>query len=56
MIFLVDDMGPMDMSVPMLTYEEGKLKRHSRNRWRRTPNTEGIVRDKWKDTFLSTSI
>lgn len=42
-IFLVDDMGPMDTSVPMLTDESGKPKRHSLNGWYRTPNMERLA-------------
>ncbi len=37
-LFLVDDMGLMDTSVPMLTDEDGKPQRHPLNDWYRTPN------------------
>ena len=42
-IFLVDDMGPMDTSVPMLTDENGNLKRHPLNDYYRTPNMERLA-------------
>ncbi|MCP4783003.1 MAG: sulfatase [Fuerstiella sp.] len=42
-IFLVDDMGPMDTSVPMLTDESGKPRRHPLNAWYRTPNMERLA-------------
>jgi hypothetical protein len=37
-LFLVDDMGLMDTSVPMLTDEDGKPQRHPLNDWYRTPS------------------
>ncbi|HQW29659.1 MAG TPA: hypothetical protein PK529_10770, partial [Verrucomicrobiales bacterium] len=37
-IFLVDDMGVMDTSVPFLTDEEGKPQRYPLNDYYRTPN------------------
>ena len=37
-IFLVDDMGLMDTSVPMLADENGNPKHHPLNDWYRTPN------------------
>ncbi|MHC4996088.1 MAG: sulfatase [Planctomycetota bacterium] len=43
-IFLVDDMGPMDTSVPMLVDVDGKLKRYPLNDWYRTPNMERLAR------------
>ena len=42
-LFLVDDMGLMDTSIPMLTDEEGKPKRHPLNDWYRTPNMERLA-------------
>jgi hypothetical protein len=39
-LFLVDDMGLMDTSVPMLADESGKPKRHPLNDWYRTSNME----------------
>ena len=42
-LFLVDDMGLMDTSVPMLVDEKGKPKRHPLNDWYRTPNMERLA-------------
>lgn len=39
-LFLVDDMGLMDVSVPMLTDAEGKPEVHPLNEWYRTPHLE----------------
>lgn len=39
-IFLVDDMGVMDTSLPFLTDASGKPKRHPLNDYYRTPNME----------------
>jgi arylsulfatase A-like enzyme len=42
-LFLVDDMGLMDTSVPMLTDENGQPQRHPLNDWYRTPNMERLA-------------
>ena len=42
-IFLVDDMGLMDTSVPMLTDKDGNPKRYPLNDWYRTPNMERLA-------------
>jgi arylsulfatase A-like enzyme len=42
-IFLVDDMGLMDTSLPFLTDETGKPERHPLNDWYRTPNMERLA-------------
>ena len=42
-LFLVDDMGLMDSSVPMLTDEQGQPKRYPWNDWYRTPNMERLA-------------
>jgi len=42
-IFLVDDMGVMDTSVPFLTDEAGWPKRYSLNDYYRTPNMERLA-------------
>jgi arylsulfatase A-like enzyme len=42
-IFLVDDMGVMDTSVPFLTDEAGKPKRYPLNDYYRTPNMERMA-------------
>lgn len=42
-LFLVDDMGLMDTSVPLIVDGEGELKRHPLNEWYRTPNIERLA-------------
>ena len=42
-LFLVDDMGLMDTSVPMLAGQAGKPKRYLLNDWYRTPNMERFL-------------
>ncbi|MCH2206868.1 MAG: sulfatase-like hydrolase/transferase [Lentisphaerales bacterium] len=42
-IFLVDDMGLMDTSEPMLSDENGIEVRHPLNEWYRTPNMEKLA-------------
>ena len=42
-VFLVDDMGLMDTSAPMLADENGKPQRHPLNDWYRTPNMERLA-------------
>jgi hypothetical protein len=37
-LFLVDDMGVMDTSVPFLTDAEGQVQTHPLNNWYHTPN------------------
>jgi arylsulfatase A-like enzyme len=43
-LFLVDDMGLMDTSVPMLTDKNGLPERHPLNDWYRTPNMERLAK------------
>jgi len=43
-LFLVDDMGLMDTSVPMLADQNGKPTKHSLNDWYRTPNMERLAK------------
>lgn len=43
-VFLVDDMGLMDTSVPFLVDEEGNPQRQPLNDWYRTPNMERLAR------------
>jgi arylsulfatase A-like enzyme len=43
-IFLVDDMGVMDTSLPFLTDETGKPKRYPLNEYYRTPNMERLAK------------
>ena len=42
-IFLVDDMGVMDTSVPFLTDERGQPKRYPLNDYYRTPNMDRLA-------------
>ena len=42
-VFLVDDMGLMDTSAPMLTDADDKPQRHALNDWYRTPNMERLA-------------
>jgi len=42
-VFLVDDMGLMDTSVPMLADENGNPQCHPLNDWYRTPNMERLA-------------
>ena len=43
-LFLVDDMGLMDTSVPMLVNKDGKPQKHHLNEFYRTPNMERLAR------------
>lgn len=43
-VFLVDDMGVMDTSVPFLTDKEGKPKRYPLNDYYRTPSMERLAK------------
>jgi arylsulfatase A-like enzyme len=43
-VFLVDDMGVMDTSVPFLTDDAGKPKRYPLNDFYRTPNMERLAK------------
>ena len=42
-VFLVDDMGVMDTSVPFLTNTKGQLENHSLNQFYNTPNLEVLA-------------
>ena len=42
-VFLVDDMGIMDTSVPFLTDDDGKPGRYPLNDWYRTPAMERLA-------------
>ncbi|TWT97471.1 sulfatase [Neorhodopirellula pilleata] len=44
MVFLVDDMGVMDTSVPFLTDADGKPQRYPLNDYYRTPNMERLAK------------
>jgi hypothetical protein len=43
MVFLVDDMGVMDTSVPFLTDQDGKPKRYPLNDYYRTPSMQRLA-------------
>ena len=43
-IVLVDDMGPMDASVPFMTDEDGKPKKYPLNDYYRTPSMERLAK------------
>lgn len=43
-VFLVDDMGVMDTSLPFLTDKDGKPKSYPLNEWYRTPNMERLAK------------
>jgi arylsulfatase A-like enzyme len=43
LLFLVDDMGLMDTSAPMLTGKDGNPQQHRLNEWYRTPNMERLA-------------
>lgn len=43
-VFLIDDLGLMDTSVPFLTDGDGKPVSHPLNHWYRTPNMERLAR------------
>ena len=42
-VFLVDDMGLMDTSVPFMLDNKGKPKKHPLNEWYRTPSMERLA-------------
>lgn len=42
-VFLVDDMGVMDTSVPFLVDQNNNIERHPLNDWYRTPNMERLA-------------
>ncbi|MBD9168430.1 MAG: N-acetylgalactosamine-6-sulfatase [Parabacteroides johnsonii] len=56
-IFLVDDMGLMDTSLPFLTDGEGNPVRYPLNDWYRTPNMERLARQGIRfSTFYAQSV
>jgi arylsulfatase A-like enzyme len=57
LIFLVDDMGVMDTSVPFLTDGKGQPKRHPLNELYRTPAMEDLARRGMRfETFYANSV
>lgn len=56
-VFLVDDMGLMDTSLPFLCDEEGNAVRYPLNDWYRTPNMERMARQGIRfSTFYAQSV
>lgn len=56
-VFLVDDMGLMDSSLPFLTDEAGKPVQYPLNDWYRTPNMERMARQGIRfSTFYAQSV
>lgn len=56
-VFLVDDMGLMDTSLPFVCDEEGNAVRHPLNDWYRTPNMERMARQGIRfSTFYAQSV
>ena len=57
LLFLVDDMGLMDTSLPFLCNEKGEAVRHPLNDWYRTPNMERMARQGIRfSTFYAQSV
>lgn len=56
-VFLVDDMGLMDTSLPFLAGEDGNPVRYPLNNWYRTPNMERMARQGIRfSTFYAQSV
>ena len=56
-LFLVDDMGVMDTSVPFLTDSEGQVQTHPLNEWYHTPNMERLANQGIRfSTFYAQSV
>lgn len=56
-VFIVDDMGVMDTSVPFLTNEAGELVTHPLNQWYQTPNMERLAEQGIRfSTFYAQSV
>ena len=56
-LFLVDDMGVMDTSVPFLTDSEGNVQTHPLNDWYHTPNMERLAQQGVRfSTFYAQSV
>lgn len=56
-VFLVDDMGLMDTSLPFLTDKAGNPQRYPLNDWYRTPNMERMARQGIRfSTFYAQSV
>ena len=56
-LFLVDDMGVMDTSVPFLTDADGNVQTHPLNEWYNTPNMERLAEQGIRfSTFYAQSV
>lgn len=56
-LFVVDDMGVMDTSLPFLTDGQGHPQRHPLNDWYRTPNMERLAAQGTRfETFYAQSV
>ena len=56
-LFLVDDMGVMDTSVPFLTDANGQIQTHPLNEWYHTPNMERLAQQGIRfSTFYAQSV
>ena len=56
-LFLVDDMGVMDTSVPFLTDANGQVQTHPLNEWYHTPNMERLAQQGIRfSTFYAQSV
>ena len=56
-LFLVDDMGVMDTSVPFLTDAKGEVQTHPLNNWYHTPNMERLSQQGIRfSTFYAQSV
>lgn len=56
-VFLVDDMGVMDTSVPFLVDQKGKPQRYPLNNWYNTPNMERLAQQGVRfSTFYAQSV
>ncbi|MGL4519543.1 MAG: sulfatase [Phocaeicola sp.] len=56
-VFLVDDMGLMDTSLPFITDQEGNPERYPLNDWYRTPNMERLANQGVRfSTFYAQSV
>ena len=56
-LFLVDDMGVMDTSVPFLTNAKGEVQTHPLNQWYHTPNMERLAQQGIRfSTFYAQSV
>ncbi|MGL4781679.1 MAG: N-acetylgalactosamine-6-sulfatase, partial [Bacteroidales bacterium] len=56
-VFLIDDMGVMDTSVPFIVDKNGKPQSYPLNEWYRTPNMEKMAKQGVRfSTFYAQSV